>query len=46
MLSLPKVTTPAARNRATAVHSIGDVKYSRVFVPHDVGRPGTWQRSL
>jgi hypothetical protein len=36
----------ASRRRATAVHSKGEVKYSRVRVPQEVGRPGTWQRSL
>src|SRR5258705_12740570 len=46
MLSLPSVTAPASRRRATAVHSRGDVKYSRVLVPHEVGSPGMWQRSL
>src|SRR4030095_7689561 len=40
MLSLPRVTAPASRSRAVAVHSLGTVKYSRVLVPHDVGRPG------
>src|SRR5262245_56475713 len=46
MLSLPSVIAPACRKRAVAVHSIVGAKYSRVFVPHEVGRPGTWQRSL
>src|SRR5262249_11819798 len=46
MFSLPRVTAPASRRRAAAVHSTGAVKYSRVFVPHEVGRPARWQRSL
>ncbi len=46
MFSLPSVMAPAARSRATAVHSRGPVKYSAVLVPHEVGRPGMWQRSL
>src|SRR5436309_2171207 len=46
MLSLPSVTAPASRRRFTAVHSCSAEKYSRVAVPHDVGSPRTWQRSL
>src|SRR5215472_10683962 len=41
MLSLPRVIAPAPARRASAVQSCSAVKYSRVIVPHDVGRPRT-----
>src|SRR5207244_2685285 len=46
MLSLPRPTAPACRSRRTASHSRTSTKYSRVLVPHEVGSPGTWQRSF
>src|SRR5438876_11559883 len=46
MLSLPRPTAPARRSRRTASHSRASTKYSRVLVPHEVGSPGTWQRSF
>ena len=46
MLSLPSVIAPAARKRLTAVASCSAMKYSAVLVPHEVGRPRMWQRSL
>src|SRR5262245_60330157 len=46
MLSLPSVMAPAATRRADAVQSCSATKYSRVFVPHEVGQPRRWQRSL
>src|ERR1700675_5044785 len=46
MLSLPKLMPPASRSRRAAVHSPAPTKYSGVRVPHDVGKPCRWQRSL
>ncbi len=46
MLSLPRVTAPAATSRATAVQSCSAVKYSAVRVPQEVGSPRMKQRSL
>src|SRR5215475_14327794 len=46
MLSLPRLTAPASSSRRAAVHSVGEVKYPGIRVPHEVGSPSRWQRSL
>jgi hypothetical protein len=46
MLVLPRITTPAARNRSTVVASYGGTKCSSIFDPQVVRTPAVHITSL